>query len=198
MKLRLFGLILAASLQLLVLGCSSSGGSVGAGLSRIVGQAFAPESDGDETKQVPLGDATVVLLEYDEDGVLQSAQVGTTDPDGKFIVDVEAQAVIAIEVQGMTNDGDTKISGLYNPDEPMIEKDLDAATSVACIAGLTAIGDGSITQEELDETRIQNLEDAALGYIEANPDFDFYNPNDVTAAVDAVRTATDDGAHPAA
>jgi hypothetical protein len=190
-------LILAASLQLLVLGCSSSGGSVGAGLSRVLGQAFAPESDGDETKQVPLGDATVVLLEYDEEGNLQSAQVGTTDAEGNFVVDVQAQAVVAIVVDGMTNDGDTEISGLYNPDQPMITKDLNAATSVACIAGLTAIGDGSITEEELGETRIQNLEDAARGYIEANPDFDFYNPDDVTAAVDAVRTATNDGAQPA-
>ena len=96
---------------------------------------------------------------------------------------MEAQAVIAIVIAGETNDGEVEVSGLYNPDQPMIEKDLDPATSVACIAGLSAIGDGSITQEELDETRVQNLEDASLDYIDANPDFDFYDSADVDAAV---------------
>jgi hypothetical protein len=62
---------------------------------------------------------------------------------------------------------------------------------------LSAIGDGSITPEQLDEERVQNLEDAADGYVEANPDFDFYDSADFDAAVNAVRTSTDDGANPA-
>lgn len=198
MKFSSFVLILAVSLPFMALGCSSDGGGAGAGISRILGQAFAPETDANETKDVPLGGATVVLLQYDEDGILQGAQVGTTDADGNFEVDVQAQAVVVIQVDGMTNDGDTSVEGLFNPNQPMIAKDLDPATSVACGAGVTAVGDGSITQDQLDETRIQNLEDASRAYIAANPDFDFYDSDQVTAAVGAVRVATDDGAHPAA
>jgi hypothetical protein len=164
----------------------------------VLGQAFAPETDGDQKNTVPLAEGTVVLLQYDEDGNLQSAMVGTTDADGNFVVEVQAQAVVAVVVEGTTNDGPVKISGLYNPDQPTIEKDLDPATSIACVAGLSAIGDDSITEEQLDEARIQNLEDAADEYIAANPDFDFYIQADVDTAVAAVRSATNDGANPAA
>jgi len=198
MKLQFGVLIFSLSLALGSLGCSSDGGGAGAGISRILGQAFAPETDGDETKEVPLEGATVVLLEYDEEGKLQGATVGTTDADGNFQVDAQAQAVVVVQVAGMTNDGETSVEGLFNPDQPMITKDLDPATSVACGAGVTAIGDGSITQEELDETRVANLEDAARAYIAATPEFDFYDPDQVSAAVGAVRVATDDGANPAA
>ncbi len=69
---------------------------------------------------------------------------------------------------------------------------------MACAAGVGAVGDGSITVEQLDETRVQNLEDASRAYIAANADFDFYASAQVAAAVSAVRAATDDGAHPAA
>ncbi|MDH3653030.1 MAG: hypothetical protein OEN21_02070 [Myxococcales bacterium] len=179
-------------------GCSSSGGGVGGALSRVLGQAFAPETDGDQKNTVPLADGTVVLLQYDEEGNLESAMVGTTDAAGNFVVDVQAQAVVAVVVQGTTNDGAVEISGLYNPDQPTIEKDLDPATSIACIAGLSAVGDDSITEEQLDEARVQNLEDAAAAYLVANPDFDFYNQAEVDAAVAAVRSATNDGANPAA
>ncbi len=190
--------VLSLGSALPVVGCSSSGGGVGSALSRVFGQAFAPESGGDPNNTVPLADGTVVLLHYDEDGNLQSAEVGTTDADGNFVVDVQVQAVIAVVVNGMTNDGAVEISGLYNPDGMTIEKDLDPATSIACIAGISAIGDDSITEEQLDEARVQNLEDAAAEYLVANPDFDFYDQLDVDAAVAAVRSATNDGANPAA
>ena len=189
--------ILAASLLAPLTGCSSEGG--GGNLSRILGRALAPETNGDQTSLVPLADGDVVLLEYDENGVLQRASIGMvrSDADGNFVIEAAAQAVVVVQIEGETDDGMVKISGLYNPDEPIIEKDLDPATSVACDAGVVAIGDGSITQEQLDETRVQNLEDASVDYIEANPDFDFYDTADVDAAVAAVRAATNDGANPA-
>ena len=190
--------LLTFALALVLAGCSSSGGSVGGALSRVFGQAFAPETNGAQTNAVPLADGDVILLIYDEAGNIVSGQVGTTDADGNFVVDVQAQPVIAIIVQGMTNDGDVEISGLYNPDQPTIEKDLDPATSIACTAGISAIEDDSITEEQLDEARVLNLEDASAEYIVANPDFDFYNQADVDAAVAAVRSATNDGANPAA
>jgi hypothetical protein len=114
------------------------------------------------------------------------------------VVDVQAQAVVVIQVAGMTNVGDANVEGLFNPNQPEIVKDLNPATSVACAAGVGAVGDGSITAEELDETRVQNLEDASRAYIAANPEFDFYDSAQVNAAVAAVRAATEDGAHPAA
>jgi hypothetical protein len=140
----------------------------------------------------------VVLLTYDDEGNIVMAEVGTTDENGEFKVDVEAQAVVALVVNGMTDEGMAEISGLYNPEEGVvIDKVLDPATSIACAAGLTAIGDGSITDEQLDDERVGNLEDAADGYILANPDFDFYDADDRAAAVEAVRASTDDGANPA-
>ena len=175
-------------------GCSTSGGTAGGPISRLVGQALAPEND----ETVPLADQVVVLLTYDDEGNIVSAEVGTTDANGQFVVDVEAQAVVAVVVGGTTGEGDTEISGLFNPDEPAIEKDLDAATSIACVAGLTAIGDGSITEERLNAERVQNLETASVEYILANPDFDYYSETDRNSAVEAVRVATDDGARPAA
>lgn len=180
-----------------VFGCSSEGGNrVGEGLARIAGRALAPE----ESQAVPLSNETVVLLTYDEQGAIVTAEVGTTDADGRFLVDVEAQEVIALIVNGMTEEGEAEISGLFNPEaDATLDKDLDAATSIACVAGISAIGDGSITQDELDETRVKNLEDAAAAYIEANPTlltFDFYSDPARGAAVEAVRTATDDGANP--
>ena len=141
----------------------------------------------------------VELAIEDENGELQGATVGTTDAQGNFVVeDVQEQAVVVVQVAGMTSDGDANVEGLFNPDQPTIVKDLDPATSVACIAGVSAVGDGSITVEQLDETRVQNLEDASRAYIAANPEFDFYDSAQVNAAVAAVRAATDDGAHPAA
>ena len=196
MKFPFAVLTLAVSLPLLALGCSSDGGvGSGTGISRILGQALAPETTADETNDVPLPGATVILLEYDEEGNLQGATVGTTDADGNFQVDVQAQAVVVVQVAGMTDDGDANVEGLFNPNQPTITKDLNPATSIACGAGVGAIGDGSITQEQLDETRVQNLEDAAAAYIATHPDFDFYDPDQVAAAVDAVRVGTDDGAN---
>lgn len=189
--------VLSAALFFTMASCSSNDG-VGGPLSRILGQALAPQTNGAQTNPVPLADGDVILLTYDEAGNLVRAQVGMTDSDGNFVVDVQAQPVVAVVVQGTTNDGDVEVSGLYNPDQTTIEKDLDPATSIACGAGISAIEDGSITDEDLDETRVQNLEDASIEYIDANPDFDIYDPDDVAAAVAEVRAATNDGANPAA
>jgi len=175
------------------LGCN--GTSAGTRFGELLGRALAPENG----EAVPLANETVVLLTYDEDGNIVTAEVGTTDENGDFRVDVEAQAVVALVVSGMTDDGDAEISGLYNPEAGVVlDKVLDQATSIACVAGLTAIGEDSITQAELDQERIDNLEAAAEAYIEANPEFDFYDAGDRETAVDAVRTSTDDGANPPA
>ncbi len=57
------------ALALLVAGCSSNGG-VGGALSRVLGQAFATETDGDQNNTVPLAEGNVILLQYDEEGNL--------------------------------------------------------------------------------------------------------------------------------
>jgi hypothetical protein len=172
-------------------GCSGTGD--GNRFGELLGRVLAPESG----QPVPLANETVVLLTYDEEGNIVTAEVGTTDENGEFKVDVEAQAVVALVVSGMTDDGTAEISGLYNPEAGLVlEKVLDQATSIACVAGLTAVGDDSITQEQLDQERVDNLEDGADAYIEANPDFDFYDARQRDAAVEAVRTSTDDGANP--
>jgi hypothetical protein len=185
--------IAAVALLSLALGCSSSTGD-GNRFGELLGRALAPENG----EPVALAEETVVLLTYDEDGNIVMAEVGTTDENGEFRVEVEAQPVVALVVQGTTEEGETEISGLYNPEAGMVlEKVLDPGTSIACIAGLSAVGDGSIAQQELDEQRVQNLEDASELYIEENPDFDFYSESDRDDAVDWVRTETNDGNNPA-
>jgi hypothetical protein len=178
--------------SLAAIGCSGTGD--GSRVGELIGRALAP-GDGEP---VPLADDTVVLLTYDDEGNLVMAEVGTTDENGEFKVDVETQAVVALVVNGTTDDGMTDISGLFNPEAGIrFEKVLDAATSIACVAGLSAIGDGSIAAEQLNEARVQNLEDASEDYIADNPDFDYYDASDRMDAVDAVRNSTNDGANPA-
>ena len=192
---RLVGKACAACVLLCVAVLGCNGTSAGNRFGELLGRALAPENG----QTVPLANETVVLLTYDEDGNIVTAEVGTTDEDGNFSVDVEAQAVVALVVSGMTDDGEAEISGLYNPEaDVVLDKVLDQATSIACVAGLTAIDEDSITQEELDQGRVDNLEAAAEAYIDANPDFDFYDAEDREAAVEAVRISTDDGANPPA
>jgi hypothetical protein len=185
-------IFVALALTGLVYGCSSSAGG-GNRFGELLGRAFAPEAD----TTVPLANETVVLLTVDENGEILSTQVGTTDDSGEFQVNVEEQAVVALVVNGMTDDGDAEISGLFNPEADVtLQKDLNPGTSIACVAGLSAIGDGSITAEQLDEQRVQNLEDAWEPYLEQNPNFDFYTNSDRDDAVDWVRTETNDGEYP--
>ena len=75
--------------------------------------------------------------------------------------------------------------------------DVEAQAVVALvIGGTTDEGDTDIS--ELNAERVPNLETASVDYIVANQDFDYYSETDRTAAVEAVRDATDDGAQPAA
>ena len=50
MKFLSFVLILAVSLPLMAMGCSSEGGGAGAGISRILGQAFLNPVSSDEAR----------------------------------------------------------------------------------------------------------------------------------------------------
>ena len=58
---------------LAVPGCSST--ADGSRFGELLGRALAPESG----QTVPLANETVVLLTYDEDGNIVTAEVGTTD-----------------------------------------------------------------------------------------------------------------------
>ena len=105
------------------LGCSGTG--AGNPVGGLIGRALAPEND----TPVPLAEEQVVLLTYDDEGNLVMAEVGTTDENGEFKVDVEVQAVVALVVTGTTEEGMAEISGLFNPEaEVVLDNDLDPAT----------------------------------------------------------------------
>lgn len=207
MKFQRFVLFCSLTLLLVVSACGASRGGLGSKLSEVVGRALAPAPAANQTEEVALGDTPVVLVEFvdpcDETPCeVKAVHVGTTDAEGYFHADVETQYVVALVVgdlpPGTTpKAGDGAISGLLNPDQPTIDKDLDVVTSVACRGGTTAVVDGSSTAEQLDAQRVQNLEDAAAEDIPANPGFDFYDADQVSAAVQAVRVATNDGERPA-
>ena len=179
-------------------GASCSGSSsIFDGIANVVGQALAPIGDVIDANPIPLGEAVVTLLDFADETVARTArvqEVGRTDADGNYSVEIEAQSVAAIIIDGQTDSGPVRISGLVNPDRSSISKVLNPGTDIACEAGISAINDGTITPDMLDESRVANLEDAAEDFLDANPNINFYDPAAVSAAAQAVRSATDNGA----
>jgi hypothetical protein len=146
---------------------------------------------------------------------------GHTSETGHWEFELDYQYVVVIAVGNLENKlcsvddepqsgvglgpkpGDGVISGLQPITQEqveqrlgIVEKQLDATTSIACRAGTSSFIEGVITPQQLDDERIENLEACAEQLINANTDFNFYSSDDVVDATCAVRKATDDGAHP--
>lgn len=115
--------------------------------------------------------------------------VSSTDDDGNYFVTIPPTVSAAVIVFG-----EVRVSGLVDVRFGSKTKSFDGITDVACEAGVTAVVEGAITSVELDEERINNFEAGARAYLAANS-LNFADPAAVTAAAQAVRVLTDDGAH---
>lgn len=191
---------LAAAIAACALVFASCGGSSGFfdGISRVVGQALRPVGNLIDQNPVPLGDAVVTLVDFADETVgrvARTMEVGTTDANGNYEVNVEGQPIAAIVINGTNDQGQAvRVSGLVVPDEEDVMKNFDPVTDIACEAGLSALLDGSVAPDDFDEDRVTNLEDASRQFVAANPGLDYLNPADVSAAAQMVRAATNAGA----
>jgi hypothetical protein len=188
LRTRLFSLsvVFLAAFCGTLIGCSGGGGSSSGFFS---GRAtFPPQlQTGADLEPVKDSDFDVLDLNLPADaGVVAS---GRTDEDGNFEISIDRTTAIAIVVKG-----GVRVSGLFPGDDGDFAKNLDGTTDVACEAGVTAVYDGSIRDEDLTLERINNLE-AGAAVVVATQDVDYTDPTSVSAAAVAVRTLTDDGAH---
>jgi hypothetical protein len=166
-------------------------GGNGAGSSNRVtvsGAAVFPERNGGD----PVADAGFSII--DPDRPTDPLSDGTTTVDGRYFGVIRKTTSVAVIINGTTGGDKIRVSGLIPAEANDNGKQLDGHTDIACEAGVAAVADGSITGEELDAQRIQNLEDAAAKLVAG---VDFTNPAAVTAAANQVRALTDDGAHEA-
>jgi hypothetical protein len=187
MKGRYVALGAALALGLIAGGCGG-GGNGSSNRVSVSGDANFPEANGGE----PVANSRFVIIDPDRPNDPLASDVSTGD--GRYFGVIRKTVSVAVILSGSVGNDDIRVSGLIPAEHNNEGKRLDGQTDIACEAGVTAVGDGSIDGDDLDANRIQNLEDAAARFVE---DTDFTNPADVTAAANQVRLLTDDGAHPA-
>ena len=135
----------------------------------------------------PVSNAPVQVLDLARTPPEEVA-TGITDAEGNYQVAVDPTPSVAVIVLG-----EIRVSGLIDASQGNVQKDFDGVTDVACEAGLTAILDGSITAQELNQGRIDILETAARQVINEGP-IDFTNADGSRgAAAVKVREITGDG-----
>ena len=195
-------------ISLVYTGCGGGGGGDStdqagddSSSTRVTGQALRPSNSSASSAPIPFAGGKVTLLDFVEGSpanqTARTQDLGTTDADGNFTVDIANQAVAAIIVTGSTEQGETRISGLVTPNKDSLRKNFNTVTDVACEAGISAINDGTIAPNILSAERIANLESAAEDYLAANPGTNFFNAAEVSLAARGVRQATNIGAKPA-
>ena len=151
----------------------------------VEGRAVFPDSIGGG----PVADSSVLVLELD-DILAGPYGAGMTDANGNYRVVVDSGSSIAIIVLGTVQGVTVRISGLVTTGADA-RKDFNGVTDIACQAATLAVGDGSITADQVDDMRIMNLEEAAA---EVAGTTDFLDPDSVKQSAEAVRNATNDGA----
>ncbi len=192
--------MLVAICGLAIASCGGGGGFFG-GITSAVGQALRPVGNLIDENPIPFGDAIVTLVDFADDSVGRlgrTQEVGRTDANGNYSVEIPAQRVAAIIVTGDNDQGQAvRVSGLVTPDQENVSKVLNSQTDIACEAGLSALNDGTIAPGDFSQDRINRLETAAGEFIAANPDLNVLDPAAVSAAASMVRTMTNVGANSA-
>ena len=138
----------------------------------------------------------------DADNALADVASGKSDSNGNFSFSLGKGTLhIVIIFPPVTASAEPRSSGLLFVGDDTA-KTLDAVTDLACQAGVTALTAGDLTADDLDSTRIANLEAGAedvLAQHEADGDpVDFSDPDSVAAAAQEVRDLTNDGDNPPA
>ncbi len=181
------GAALALTLGLMVGGC----GNDGAGSSNKVtvsGDATFPVANGGG----PVAAAPFVIIDPDRPNDPLTSDVSTSV--GHFFGIIRKTVSVAVILTGTVQGKSIRVSGLLDATSNNTTKQLDGQTDIACEAGVQAVIDGDIEGNDLDQERIDNLEDAAARFVATT---DFTDPASVTAAAAQVRALTNDGAHPA-
>lgn len=118
---------------------------------------------------------------------------GVSDENGAF--EFDAGNIKELIVLFAAQSSEPRSSGLVNVDDDVVMKELKDVTDIACQAGASAVGDGSIEAAAVTRERIENLE-AAAAQVLAEGNVDFSDSDSVTAAANEVRSRTNDGANP--
>ena len=182
---RVLGVTLA--LGFIISGCGG-GGTGSSNRVTVAGDANFPVANGGQ----PVADTPFVIIDPDRPNDPLSSDVSTGT--GRFFGIIRKTVSVAVILNGTVQGESLRVSGLLPAQSNNTTKQLDGQTDIACEAGVSAVGDGDITGDELDTERIQNLEDAAARFVATT---DFTDPASVTASALQVRALTDNGAHPA-
>jgi len=138
----------------------------------------------------PVANKEVRVLELARGPAADPVAISATDSAGNFAVSIPPTPSAAVIVLG-----DVRVSGLIDTRNGSVNKDFNGVTDVACQAGVTAIGDGSINATDLTAERIQILEQtAAIVVKQINIDHTDADGS-LTAAANKVRELSDDGDH---
>ena len=174
----------ALALAGVVAGCGSDGKG-GSNRVSVDGEARFPEANGGAL----VAEAPFIIIDPDRPNDPLESAVSTTD--GRYYGIVRKTVSVAVILNGVVGSDAIRVSGLI-PAESNNSRTLNGLTDIACEAGVSAVIDGAITGNELDATRIANLEDAAARFVATT---DFTSPASVTSAALQVRALTDNGEH---
>lgn len=167
-------------------GCSDSNG--GSLEKKLTGTALSV------VDQTPQANRDFVVRDLSKAADEQIIAEGQSDANGSFLVKIIGDATNLIIAFPESN-GEPRTSGLASFLEgATVEKDLNSATDIACVAGAQALADESIISKDLTAQRIANLEAGAQEVLESQS-VDFRDSASVQAAVNQVRANTNDGAH---
>lgn len=160
------------------------------GSANLTGTATRPDSVGGG----PAANAPFIVVDLARPAETQQVAAGTTDGAGNFAASVGKTPSVAVIITATASSGEAvRVSGILRARSSAI-KSLNGQTDIACEAGVTAVQDGTLTAEQLDATRIANLENAAARFVGTT---DFKSPASVSAAAAQVRVLTQNGAVPA-
>jgi hypothetical protein len=172
-------------------GCSGGGDDDDDTTIRAMGQAFLPPQIAGGQPRVPAANAPVQVLDVTRAADQQVVATSTTNSDGAFDVEVTRTELLAIITQG-----EVRVAGLISPNSSTraleIVKNFTDFTDIACEAGLTAVGNGSVRAADFDTTRIAILEEAAVQVLKEGT-VNFRDPATVTAAALRVLALTNNG-----
>jgi len=179
-------LLLLAALTL-VGGCNSSSPTLTRVSGTLSGRATLPPSAGGGVA----ANAPFIVIDLQQNG----AQIGSglTDKGGNYAATVGFSTSVAVIVTASVSGTSVRVSGIIRPNQLGFAKNFDGGTDIACEAGVTAVLTGVISGEQLDTTRIGNLETTAARFVAAT---NFLSGASVSAAAARVRQLTNDGNNP--
>lgn len=178
----------AAALGIALAGCGGDGSS-GGGSKKLSGIVQSVLSDAVQANR------PFIVNDLEKTGVEEKIAEGMSDSNGNYSVEIEDGKFIYIVFPPTQAGGEPRSSGLADLDDGDVQKTLSDSTDIACQAGVTAVRDGTLRAEQMDATRIANLEAGASDVLNTTM-VNFNDPAAVAMAATRVRIITNDGANP--